>query len=43
MKINYIEENGDKKMNIKASNREMKSLSEVVNVVYTLIALCDRL
>lgn len=43
MKINYIEENGDKKMTIKASNREMKSLSEVVNVVYTLIGLCDRL
>lgn len=43
MKINYIEENGDKKMTIKASNREMKSLSEVVDAVYGLVNLCDRI
>lgn len=43
MKMTYVEENGDKKLNIKASNREMKSLSEVINMIYTLIGLCDRL
>ena len=43
MKVNYIEENGVKKLNIKASNREMKSLSEVINTIYTLIGLGERL